>query len=378
MATIYEHAGISIIYADPLCKTGRMGYLGTLTSELNSYQHSIASEGGYVSAQFSIPSNPTDLEGWLGDGLGRHIQTFNSAGEVIWEGFVNEIDISFGPLSIKRGPLMNIANRLTVLYSDFTTGSSETTTVANDTDSQDRYGIIHKVLSTGRCSSTTANSLRDTYLAENSLPETSQTLASQSGDLAVNVSCLGYVKWLEAYPYNNGTVNTYTLREKVIEVLSSDPNGIMGTNYTQIEPNTLSVFETDEDNRIAYNIIKELVAMGGDANNNRRTFQIYADRRPYLQEIASVIEYQMNLSGTGPQVENVLGDRVNPWDVKPAKWLMFTDFLVGLNPTGNLREDPRAMFIERVTYNAPFDVTLEGGKVSTLKQQLAKLGLGGV
>ena len=57
---------------------------------------------------------------------------------------------------------------------------------------------------------------------------------------------------------------------------------------------------------------------------------------------------------------------------------MFTDFLPGMVAPTDLYEDPRAMFIEGVTFAAPGDLSVRGGNLETLPQVLAQLGLSGV
>ena len=63
---------------------------------------------------------------------------------------------------------------------------------------------------------------------------------------------------------------------------------------------------------------------------------------------------------------------------RPGKWLMFTDFLIGQAEELNLRNDPRAMFIETVKYTAPWSLQLKGGAVDTIDAVVAQLGLSGI
>jgi hypothetical protein len=70
------------------------------------------------------------------------------------------------------------------------------------------------------------------------------------------------------------------------------------------------------------------------------------------------------------------GAAVKPWRVLPGKWLQVTDFLPG-SSYATLLEDPRCMFIERVSFSIPWDVQLQGGDTDTAPQVLAQQGLAG-
>ena len=74
----------------------------------------------------------------------------------------------------------------------------------------------------------------------------------------------------------------------------------------------------------------------------------------------------------------LLGSQVARWDVTAGKWLMFPDFLAGRGSASILRDDPRNLFIESASYQAPWFLTLGGAKVGKLAQLLAKQGLGGI
>jgi hypothetical protein len=120
------------------------------------------------------------------------------------------------------------------------------------------------------------------------------------------------------------------------------------------------------------------VALGDPSDFARYTFGVYDDRQAYYKKMPTAIEYVYRLSSGSQAIETTGGARVQPWNVRPAKWLEIPDFLIGRAAGGgNLRDDPRNVFIESVTYTAPFGLTINGGKVSTLKQKMAQLGLGG-
>jgi hypothetical protein len=301
-------------------------------------------DGGYDTAGFSFASSPSDAKYWIDYGLGSHVTTQNEGLDRIWEGFVNEISVTLGQLAFTRGPLIDLTNRVTLKYSDFLTNEPATEGPTTDATSILAWPIIHRVLSVGQVSEATAGKILDTYLRENRFPSSTTDLSSEGVAPQVEIRCLGYNRFLDLFVYLNAAspTATYTLREKVIDVLALCPNsGLFSTDYSFIETNTLSVFERDFEHKKAYDVIKELVAMGGDSNNNRRLFGIYNDRKAYLQEIPSTYEYQVDSGAV-------------------------------------LREDPSKIFIEQVTFTAPVGWQISGGKTGTLSQQLAKLGLSSI
>jgi len=359
-------------------------FLYNLSDTINAYSHTIQALGGYWEASFSLGDRLGKLEDWL-DGLGWHIEVYNPALVKIWEGFVNEVTLGVGGFSVTRGPLMNIANRVTVWYSllDTTitppaTGISRPTPIAEDTASQAKYGIVEKTLSVGSVETTDANQIRDTFLAENALPETGKSvnLGGSGSEASITVNCLGYVRWLDFYVYDDTASGTRTITQKIQDVMGADPNTLFSTDYANIATNNLLVSRYDTEERTAWAIIKALVARG-DVNDNRYIFGIYNNQVAYYDAIPTDIEYYQRLADPSQRVETLFGQWVKPWDVQVGKWLLFPDFLIGKVQPTNIRLDQRAMFIESLTYTAPWALSLTGGKVSSLSQRLARLGLGG-
>ena len=202
--SLHETTGIFIDLFRPIILGGEPLY--SVSNEISSYSHQINVFGGYTEATFSINDTLPHLETWIQEGLGRHIVVYNTSGIVIWEGYVNNISVKVGALSISRGPLMNIANRVSLVYVpilDDTVdppilGERKETTIAEDLTSQGLYGIIEKVITTGNCYNDTdplhgliGDQIRDTYLMENKYPETNtqMTIGESSSEMSVEIKC---------------------------------------------------------------------------------------------------------------------------------------------------------------------------------------------
>ena len=391
--------GTNVIY------TPRGTHIETLAPE--SWEHTIRSMGGYWAARFDIKEDLSELEDWYAERIGYHVECFGPEGKIVWEGFVNKISLNVGGLSATRGPLMDVANRVSVVYSPLdvtvsppTTGASATTFIVDDTDSKLKYGVLEEILSAGRViqgggADDTAEKIRDVYLLENKEPQSGKGFSSQnSQEASLTVECLGYVHFLDKAKYNY-TVNSLSVtisadpeteEPKLQAILGqyglpathADPNSLFDTDNGDVYENAYLVPRFEDENMTAWALIKEMVALGDDGTDARTIFGIYANRYIRYNVIPTEFEYQQNLSDNKQRVRTMSGVEVKPWNVLPGKWLLFSDFLIGRTIPTELRLDPRAMFIETVEYRMPQGLMLNGNKVATLQQKLAKNTLEGL
>lgn len=384
----FSNTGLSLSLKSPL--VGSRSYPTVyLSDKASAYTHTISAFGGFDSAEIIIQGNQINVEELFDNGLVRHVQVHNHGLALAWEGFVNEIELVLGGLTITRGPVMNIANRVSVVYADDGTpgagvpaiGARTVTAISDDTASQAIYGIIEKVLSTGPRDATEAVRERDTYLTEHAYPPTSQqvTLGRTGNQAQVTLRCLGYFHWFDTYVYNwtPDPWATINLSTKLQRIVTADTNAIFSTDYSGITTNAFAVSEYEDDDMMAMALIKSLVALGG-TSYERYLFNVYDDRKVWYYQAPSIHEYKWKLSDRTQNVYNVSGAVVNPWDVRPGKWLFVPDFLIGRTQPSNPRLDPRMIFLESVTYDAPYGLSITGGKTDRLPQLLAELSLGGI
>jgi len=359
----------------------------------STYTHLINAVGGYESCSFTLSIDSVDMNDWLANGLGRYVSVYNPALEIIWEGFVNQIDAAYGNLTVTRGPLMETTNRLQASYTTVdvtvippTEGLQAFTGWIDDLPSQAEYGILPEIISVGETNPADATAIALSYLAAHRVPATTQVFTSAANAPQVTISCLGYRYWL-MYTYNQlvntGTINTDA---KIIDILTGIDavtaaaynlnNAWLPFNTTHVDtpaaPAVVPRYEYED--RTAWELIQGLTARG-DANQNRWLFGIYANREAWYYQAPTTVEYTLKLSDPSMTIHNPAP--VDPWDVKPGKWLLFTEFLPGYMPA-SLDDDPRAMFIESVTFTAPNQIALNGTPGETLSDVMASFGLGGV
>lgn len=369
---------------DPLLRGSR--YLHDLTGSLSVYEHEIEAMGGYWSAQVRMNDQQSRLEDWYEQGLGRHIVSVDSDGQTVWEGLVNRVTLYLGGVTKSVGPLVDIANRVRLVYS-YIDASGElpelglrlTTDWAEDARSQEKWGVLERVLAAGGLTPENADGVRDAYLRENAQPVTDEDQNIGGGDgPTMQLDCLGYVHFLSTYVYTSGASGQIDLSGKLINVLDAEPNGFIRHEWPFVTGNNLPVAAQDNDNRVAWNIVKALVGLG-DEEDNRYLFGIYANRMAHYAPVADSISYNRLLSDPAQRVTTPGGQTILPWNVLPGRWMFSPDFLVGRVPKNTeLRVDPRAQFIESVAYRAPWSLSIRGGNVRRLGQKLAKLGLAGI
>lgn len=384
---ILDGTGISIELYTPIWRNdARRLITDNLGDLLVEFQKNEGVDGGYIDARCTAVTHEADMGVWL-DRLGFDFQVFNESQQLIWNGFINQIQINSGAYSVVIGPLTNIANRVRVDYQamSYNTnppigGGDASTAVGDDTDSQDAYGILEMHISGGQGLAADMTQLRDTYLAEYANPERGQQLnLDRPAPASVQIELLGYGALLGRFYFSQSGTSTQNASAKIAAILVAHPTVTFNTEG--IEANTLQVPVFSLGDKSGLDELRDIVAKG-DASDNRYSFGVYGGQAAVYQAIPTApdeITYYHILSDSGQHIETAGNEEVLPWNLRAGRWLNVLDFVIGVNGTvGDLRQDLRSMYIESVQYTAPGTVTITGGKVAKLAQKLAKLGLGGI
>lgn len=384
----FEELGLSITFSDPLIKTDRASLaLDFNSSDISSYSHESRRVGGYIAAQVAFSSREEQMNDWIQNGIGRHIEVYNPNLVKVWEGFVEQVDIDSGEDKFTIGPLSAIGTRRSVTYStiDYSVdppilGARVTTATTDNDIAIAKYGIWHKIASINGATDTDAEQLRDQFVNDptRAFPATTGGTSFASGrGFNVSLTLAGYWKWFSAYYYANSGSGSVALSTKIQDVITADVNGIFSTDFSKIASNSTDVKDSASGEQTAETILVDLNSRG-DSSDNPYAIGCYNDRRIVYEQIPMDIVYQKR---RGQQVEDNLGGLIRPWDVKPNEWLFRPDFLVGRHPpitSATLGTDPRAGLIETVKYSTPYGLSVNGIKLSNLDQVLAKRGIGGV
>jgi len=391
-------AGIIVKAYDVSWETGLFNpfynlFDGDLAKKVSGYNHSIVADGGFDIATMSFVDSIYRAGDWYDDGLGRAILVIDNTGQEVFFGVVNRITFVQGNLTSAVGPLMSIANDVMSVYTpmfvDITPifiGATRFTTVTQDVVSIAKYGQHMLVLNAGEAvvsgAYNEAEQARDTYLVENAFPsDDEQTVGFASSDVSITLDIVGVRHYLDKYYYNNPVAGTTVISGsasgKLEQVLAADPNGIFGGQ--DIDANPVLTRDFEDQNRTASTIISELLTMGG-ASYDRWTFGIYDDRTPVYKPIPTTPDYTLRVGETSQITRYGQDTVVYPWEIRPGKWLVLQNAYSGdpiLTPTVSAN-DRRNLFIETVTYTAPFDFQINGVKVSRLSQMIARMGLKGI
>lgn len=364
-------------------------FIRSMEDMAGGWTHTTSVDGGYISASLNMADTRPNLADWIEYGLGRHVEVFNESAQIVWEGFVNSMSVRYGPLTFQRGPLMGVANRVWATYSpvDYSTepptkGSTQPTIIVDSTASKLKWGIFEEVINAGECTDAEAEYYRDSFIYENSNPKQSKDIAyGDSAEYSVSLELMGYKEFLNRYYYTSSSFALTTASAKILQVIQASPNTkLFDGSGAGIETNALLVPEgTADENNTALNVIQGIRALG-DVNDQRWLFGIYAGRRPHYTPKETTVSYLQRLADPNQQVRDLSGRKLAPWNVMPGKWLMLEDFLPGkpVN-SADLRNDPRALYIEEVTFTHPWGLQIRGGGGDgKLAQFVAKLGLRGI
>jgi hypothetical protein len=365
------------------------GQFVTQLGDLNAYSHKIEAWGGFTEASFTVAADRATLEDWLLNGLARDVTVYNPGGVVVWEGFVNTVKLSMGGYAVSRGPLLDAANEILVKYTRL-----DTTTAPNlrnekafipgwaSGGTELQYGILARIFSVGSATDAMALQMLNRLIVEYRNPPTSKQWAAGGGDLSLTVDCAGYVSRLD-YPYPNSLVypfqvGTTNLSTKIGAILDEDPNRLFSSATARLTANAIQVpLATAFASQRGLDMVKGFTAVG-DSAYRRYLFGVYEGRVPWYYQAPTVIEYRHRLEAQRQVIRTVTDIELDPWDVRPGKWLLFEDFLAEQPIATALDEDPRAMFIESVSYDSSGGLQLSGGREESISARMtAQMGLAG-
>ena len=389
--SLYETIGLVANYNQSII-TGenQIQNLGVFDRDLLSYSHNINTFGGFNTARLVVSLRIEKIEEWLTAGVGRHITIEDSGQQVAWEGFIDKITITIGAASVSVGPLTEIANRVTVVYTEIepnnpsVAGTSTETLIEEDIDSQRHYGIFDKVMSAGSVTQTEAETIRGVYLQDNKYPRSSCNFSISPGvgeEPTLTLDCKGYYHLFDTFIYNDTSTTFYTGTEKISDVIDAEPNGIVSD--TRLDVNAVGVFATEIANRTGLTVVRSVVDLG-DSNDNRWVFAVYEGRKVYYQSIPEIIQYTYEMRDENKFVANLFGTRIPPWSIRPNNWILVKDLLTSsarITPTGSVDDllaDPRVTYIESVNYTAPHTLNMAGNRLEKVPQLLAKYGLAAI
>ena len=353
---------------------------------LQTYTHTNKAIGGFYSANLSFLVGFSDVNFWYSNGLGMHVQTYNHAAILIWEGFVNKMSVSVGGLSFSLGPLLDVANRVRVDYQTQTwntnppiPGMAASTAWSDLDDSQDKYGIFEQIVSGGQCSSNEATLKLQNYLLAQGWPTGDRQIdvsaGEESGSIVVTLECLGYWSILDTYYFSQSASSTENASVKFAAAVAAQPNAIFSTDIAE---NTSQVGRFEDGSRKALTVIDDLLD-ARDGSGNQFLAGCRENREVYYEEIADEVLYSISLTDVRRTVRLIRGlSVVYNWDVKAGQFVIVPELTpAGDTSISNTTSAGRIerVFIESATYRLPWQVSITGNKFSGIAGRLSKRGL---
>lgn len=385
------HAFIFEVRGRPWSAVNKKGQIlyEDLSAMVSDYSQKTIIGGGFDTARVALSAGHVLVRDFVENGVGREMIIYDKNIWPVWEGFVNSVSMELGGVSITVGPFTDIANRVRVSYQTrrWNTnppigGNQRATGYAEDLASQNEFGTRTKELSGGEGTQAAMEGMRDTFLADNAWPKSSlQLQAFGNADiLNLTIDLLGFYHTLDA-TYEDVSTGESDLDALILAILQAAPDNIFDTVLAWLQGNTTQVpinSQDEELNRLL-DLLRDLLNRG-DANDKRYSFGVYEDRQITYREVPSFIEY--TYTEESGVFRNRVGAEVHPWEIRPGHWLYVDSILgpeVALPATlDELRRSPSAILIESVDYSMPWNLAVNGIRVSELKEYIERLGLGGM
>lgn len=378
---------LTISLMTPIWSSPQIILRDDLATVLGDYVHQIGAVGGYLSADIKITVSLDEGLRWLRDYIGHHIEVQDHAGNIIFEAFIDELELEVGSTSVNVGPFMDIVNRAKLKYQTISYntnppigGDPVDTGFVENTASTAVYGDMSALLSGGEMLTTEATQAVNRYVAEFGYPKRSIpqiTLSDQEAgtDFVLNISCLGYVHLFEKQLPSDTTTGEFSITEKLAAVI--DDNSLFAYTADSLEQNDTQVGKAMNGEQTAWDIVKSMLERSDDTYQ-RYVFQVLNGRVCHYFAVPAQVDYLYSLTDPEQAIRTAQEVILYRWNIEAAKWIMVTDLLGGDIPADDLANDPRMMFIESATYQAPWHIAIAGGRVSLVEQMFSRFGLGGI
>lgn len=232
-----------------------------------SYRPGDRAEGGYWGLTFNIQARELILKELFENGLGRLIEAWGCGLYLDFEGWIDEIIYTLPPDRFRKS-LRGIANKAFMRADTDGDEIAERSTVIENTDSQDDFGIFDRVLSGGVLSgSSVADQTVQQYIDLKAFPMPEADFGrSGRGGSSIEIFVRGFIPSLERRVYNQ-TIETGTqsLSSEIGTILAAVGEFISGSDR---EANTTAVEREQDIDRRALDIVMDLPRLG-DSNSKR-------------------------------------------------------------------------------------------------------------
>lgn len=319
-----------------------------------TYKRTSLAMGGDGVAKFSFPiGNQYDAEKWLEERLGWHFVE-HYAGKNVFVGFVHTIRVVINGVMLSVS-LADMYNDITLIYKQ-NSAAAESTINTTSANSIAKYGVKQLRLDLGSSymGGTTASRYLDSLLAAYEWPAVRmEKINGGRQQSRVEVEVHGYVETLNWVHYNTTDTTPLDSEEEVAAILAASINSTDG-GYVEaglIEEDSLDVVP-EADYVPKWDRLKEITEIGGYINDRMISGCYGSSKFDYLIADTTSIRYFVDARDDGMEIYTQSGAIVPPPLVRPGGVAFMRNVLGGRTPAVGLLNDPRAFFIESVTYDA--------------------------
>lgn len=356
------------LYQNPVLSNGDV-MLALNDFEITRAQFGTTANGGYGDAQITL-TVPRAVA-WAAiqqNWLMRELRVHDGAGFRAYEGFVAEIDARIGGRNYTRR-IDALVNRVRCEYwqpDPLHPGAKRAGVLQiNDTDSQALFGIKEQILdlkNQGVMSSTQATQRAEVYL---NLSKQGQAFNTEIGadkedaETELTFSCLGYWATL-AWRNTNFRVKTAKNVNTILYTAGNNRSLLtlyLNGYYAQFvnrgnvsNLNNVGVSMTFNTSGGLMTVQDYILAITkyGDGNYRRSYFQLWEDRTPFLtRRVTSASAYAQ------PDALVTSGrNAVMPYAVRAGDYVLDETYNAPLDDfSSDVKNDPRALFVEQTTYD---------------------------
>lgn len=244
-------------------------------------QFSLRAEGGYHRAKFTVRDTSTFMSEFLKSAGGREVVVHSNDGEVLWEGYIHQIEYDAGNVSYKID-IGEMYNATWVRYRVRGTSTTVRSTVQTEDDSISRYGRKEFVMSGGELeNSGIADAVAQQFLDLHGWPRPTPVQIDPEGEFAeyptIRVDCRGWFETLGWCTYNQtASTDSQGASAQVIDIVSDTDVGQF-VQFLEVQTNATSVSKEYDADRRGGDIVRDIARLG-DASNNRWIAYMDMDR----------------------------------------------------------------------------------------------------
>lgn len=323
-------------------------------------RYSWAAIGGPKDAKIEVKGSDKEL--WrLINRVRYPVRIYSNNGDAVWWGFISDIEATILNPDVPKYGRVQVGvsvdtcyNKIAIAYTqvDITTGEETraTTDWAEDTISQDAYGIRELLKTHSAATQTHAEAARDKELNDKKYPIPIITAAPEATESGAVINCRGWWSTLGwRYYANAGTASVDT---------AAQGTAIFGTkgeyfnNIFKDVTSGISIRETRDGDSTALYEALQMLEMG--TTNYRRMLVTIDERRNvriYEEPAIPAIPYKILSDGS---LESNYGQILRKELCTVAVWAKMKDAIpASFNST--LLADPSLIFIEENEYDAKND-----------------------